>query len=129
MTAAELGKCIPKINGKQTDTSVRPGFFIVRRVFYCLLCCVPFFWCLYGAGNLGTRFIYLLREILNANFECSNNIEELVYMNSHFQMRKLAKESGLVMFGVLVDMDFLGAAFSVFFSICAVIASWVSNST
>ena len=70
----------------------------------------------------------MLREILNSKFECSNNIEESIYMNSLFQMRKLAKESGLVMFGVLIDMDFLGAAFSIFFSICAIIANSVSNS-
>ena len=126
-SAAGLGNCIPEFDGKQTDTSVRPGFFILRRIFFCLLCCVPFAWCLYGAGDLGTRFTYLLREILNANFEDSNSMERLIYLNSHFQMRKLAKESGLVMFGILVDMDFLGASFSIFFSVCAVIAGFVSS--
>tara|TARA_A100001015_G_scaffold291088_1_gene364860 strand:- start:289 stop:1818 length:1530 start_codon:yes stop_codon:yes gene_type:complete len=126
-SAAGLGNCIPEIDGKQTDTSVRPGFFILRRVFFCLLCCAPFSWCLYGAGNLGTRFTYLIREILNADFEHSNSMEGLIYLNSHFQMRKLAKESGLVMFGILVDMDFLCASFSIFFSVCAVIAGFVSS--
>ena len=88
---------------------------------------MPFAWCLYGAGDLGTRFTYLLREILNANFEHSNSMERLIYLNSHFQMRKLAKESGLVMFGILVDMDFLRASFSIFFSVCAIIAGFVSS--
>ena len=36
-SAAGLGNCIPEIDGKQTDTSVRPGFFIGRRIFF--VCC------------------------------------------------------------------------------------------
>ena len=89
--------------------------------------CLPVGWCLYAAGNLGTRFTYLLREILNAKFNQVDKIEELTYLNSHFHMRKLAKDSGIVMFNVGIDTEFLGAAATIFLSLCSVIAGVVSR--
>ena len=122
-----VGICIPEINGVKKDTSARPIFFIARRLFYCLVCCVPIAWCLYGAGDLGTRFTYLLREVLNGKF-AQAKVEDLTYLNSHFQMRHLAKDSGIVMFNYGIDMEFLRTASSIFLSLCAIIASYVSTS-
>ena len=126
-TTKDIGDCIPEINGVKVDTSGRPEFFISRRLFYCFMCCLPVGWCLYAAGNLGTRFTYLLREILNAKFDRVDKIEELTYLNSHFHMRKLAKDSGIVMFNVGIDTEFLGAAATIFLSLCSVIAGVVSR--
>ena len=56
-SAAGLGNCIPEIDGKQTVTSVRPGFFIGRRIFFCFVGKVCLFVCVCMArGDLGTRF-------------------------------------------------------------------------
>ena len=57
-SAAGLGNCIPEIDGKQTDTSVRPGFFIDAGSFLFVVLCA-FAWCLYG-GRLepGLRICY-----------------------------------------------------------------------
>jgi hypothetical protein len=42
-------------------------------------------------------------------------------------MRKLAKDSGIVMFNVGIDTEFLGAAATIFLSLCSVIAGVVSR--
>ena len=136
-TSVTVPECLKQLQ-VATLPSVDVNFYLARSIFMIAGVSLWHLTSLYKTADVGTQFLDLTRKLVNFDIRVWFRLpgkstqgirDEVLLMNSHFQMRAIARNPGLVLFNVGVDFALLSTLATLVFTVAVYIWSWAQRSS